>query len=144
MVVWLFMALVITQTYTANLASMLTVQRLEPTFSDVDMLRSSNAMIGYSRGSYVARYLNQALGFSLNNLKNFSSPADYAKALRSKEIAAAFLEVPLAKLFLAKYCKGFITVGPTYKVGGFGYVRNLYAYSLLEGQIDLIVLTSSL
>ncbi|KAF3442448.1 hypothetical protein FNV43_RR16364 [Rhamnella rubrinervis] len=121
-VVWLFMALVITQTYTANLASMLTVQRLEPTVSDIDVLRSSNAMIGNSRGSFVKTYLTQVLKFNLNNIKNLSSPDDYAKALRSKEVAAVFLEVPLAKLFLAKYCKGFIRVGPTYKVGGFGYV----------------------
>ncbi|KAF3442449.1 hypothetical protein FNV43_RR16365 [Rhamnella rubrinervis] len=122
MVVWLFMALVITQTYTANLASMLTLQRLEPTFSDIGVLRSSSAKIGYCRGSFVQRYLNEVLRFNLNNIKNFSSPDDYAKALRNKEIAAAFLEVPMAKLFLAKYCKGFIRVGPTYKVGGFGYV----------------------
>lgn len=38
MVVWLFMALVITQTYTANLASLLTVSKLEPTVVDVASL----------------------------------------------------------------------------------------------------------
>ncbi|XP_048321136.1 glutamate receptor 2.7 [Ziziphus jujuba] len=121
MVVWLFVALVITQTYTANLTSMLTVQRLEPTIANVDILRSTNAMVGYSRGSYVRSYLNEVLGFKDNNIKNFSTPEEHAKALRSREIAAAFLEVPLAKLFLAKHCKGFVTAGPTYKVGGFGY-----------------------
>ncbi|KAH7512619.1 hypothetical protein FEM48_Zijuj12G0110100 [Ziziphus jujuba var. spinosa] len=72
-------------------------------------------------GSYVRSYLNEVLGFKDNNIKNFSTPEEHAKALRSREIAAAFLEVPLAKLFLAKHCKGFVTAGPTYKVGGFGY-----------------------
>ncbi|MFS7994565.1 putative solute-binding protein family 3/ domain of MltF [Helianthus anomalus] len=39
-VVWLFVALVITQSYTASLASMLTAQRLEPIIASVDMLRN--------------------------------------------------------------------------------------------------------
>lgn len=122
MVVWLFVALVITQIYTANLSSMLTVQRLEPTVTDIETLQSSNSMVGYCRGSYLERYLIEVLEFKHNNIKKFSSPEDYAKALRSREIGAAFLEVPAAKLFLAKYCKGFRMVGPTYKVGGYGYV----------------------
>lgn len=134
MVVWLFVALVITQTYTANLSSMLTVQRLEPTVADIEMLQSSDAMVGYCKGSYLGRYLIEDLGFKPNNIKNFTYPEDYAKALRSREIAAAFLEVPLANLFLAKYCKEFTTVGPTYKVGGYGfvsifpYIINLWYY----------------
>ncbi|KAF8413793.1 hypothetical protein HHK36_001786 [Tetracentron sinense] len=57
MVVWLFVALVITQSYTASLTSMLTVQRLEPTVADVDSLRNSNAIIGCSGRSFVAKYL---------------------------------------------------------------------------------------
>uniref|UniRef100_A0A2K1Y4S2 Uncharacterized protein n=1 Tax=Populus trichocarpa TaxID=3694 RepID=A0A2K1Y4S2_POPTR len=45
----------------------------------------------------------------------------YAQALVSEEIAAAYLEVPCIKVFLAKHCKGFTTSGPTYRVGGFGF-----------------------
>ncbi|RVW42972.1 Glutamate receptor 2.7 [Vitis vinifera] len=97
MVVWLFVALVITQSYTANLTSMLTVQQLEPTVADIETLKSSNSMIGYCRGSFVSAYLKDVL-------------------------AAAFLEAPFAKLFLAKYCKSFMAAGPSYKVGGFGFV----------------------
>ncbi|XP_040989999.1 glutamate receptor 2.8-like [Juglans microcarpa x Juglans regia] len=122
MVVWLFVALVLTQTYTANLTSILTVQRLEPTVTDVELLRNSNAMVGYCRGSFVADYLVDVLRIHRGNVRNYKSPEDYAQALRSREIAAAFLEVPLAKLFLAKYCKEFTIAGPTYKVGGFGFV----------------------
>jgi hypothetical protein len=47
----------------------------------------------------------------------------YAQALVSEEIAAAYLEVPCIKVFLAKHCKGFTTSGPTYRVGGFGFVN---------------------
>lgn len=122
MVVWLFVALVITQTYTANLTSILTVQRLEPTVTDVELLRNGNAAVGYCRGSFVADYLVDVLRIPRNKISNYNSPEAYAQALRSQEIAAAFLEVPLAKLFLARYCKEFAIAGPTYKVGGFGFV----------------------
>lgn len=122
MVVWLFVALVITQTYTANLTSILTVQRLEPTSTDIESLHKSNAMIGHCRGSYLEQYLVQVLKFNPNKIKNYSAPEQYAQALRSKEIEAIFLDVPMAKIFTAKYCKEFIAAGPTYKTGGFGFV----------------------
>nr|POE59601.1 glutamate receptor 2.1 [Quercus suber] len=121
MVVWLFVALVIMQTYTANLTSMLTVQHLGPTVTDIETLKSSNAIIGHCSGSFLSRYLVEVLHFNPNNIKNFSSTEAYAHALKNGEIAAAFLDVPLANLFLAKYCTGFTKAGPTYKVGGFGF-----------------------
>ena len=127
MVVWLFVALVFTQSYTANLTSMLTVQQLEPTVADIETLKSSNSMIGYCRGSFVSAYLKDVLGFNEKNIKNYSSPEEYAKALKDGQIAAAFLEAPVAKLFLAKYCKSFMAAGTSYKVGGFGFVS---AFSL--------------
>lgn len=116
MVVWLFVALVITQTYTANLTSMLTVQQLEPAF---DALPKP---VGYCRGSFVSGYLKKVLHFRSDHIRPFNSPEECAEALRSKAIAAAFLEVPFAKIFLGQYCKEFMSVGPTYKVGGFGFV----------------------
>ncbi|KAM4092980.1 hypothetical protein ACB094_06G080800 [Castanea mollissima] len=121
MVVWLFVALVIMQTYTANLTSMLTVQHLGPTVTDVEALKSSNAIIGHCTGSFLSKYLVDVLHFNANNIKNFTSIEAFSQALETQEIAAAFLEVPLANLFLAKYCKGFTIAGPTYKVGGFGF-----------------------
>ncbi|KAL6975454.1 hypothetical protein U1Q18_024249 [Sarracenia purpurea var. burkii] len=122
MVVWLFVAIVITQSYTASLTSMLTVQRLQPAIADVETLKSGNALVGNCKGSFVARYLVEVLGIKSSNIKNFTSPEEYARALRTGEVAATFLEVPLAKLFLAKYCRSFTMAGPTYKVGGFGFV----------------------
>ncbi|KAI4333608.1 hypothetical protein L6164_018392 [Bauhinia variegata] len=121
MVMWLFVALIITQSYTANLASMLTVERLEPTINDVEQLRNSNAMVGYSRGSFLQTYLQKVLHFHPANLKYLNSSEEYAEALRRKEIAAFFLEVAVSKIFLAKYCKEFTQAGPMYKVGGLGF-----------------------
>nr|XP_034932424.1 glutamate receptor 2.8-like [Populus alba] len=115
MVVWLFVALVITQTYTANLSSMLTVQKLDGAAPNVEALLNSNAVVGYGTGSYLQNYLVDVLRFKTQNIRNYTTLEAYAQAFKNKEIAAVFLEVPLAKLFLAKYCRRFVSVGPTYK-----------------------------
>ncbi|KAL8131542.1 hypothetical protein AgCh_007466 [Apium graveolens] len=92
-VVWLFVALVITQSYTACLTSMLTFHK----------------------------YLEKVWGFKSKNLKSFSSQQEYAEALKSGEIAAGFMNTSHLKLFLAKYCMNFVVTGPSYKVGGQGF-----------------------
>lgn len=120
-VVWLFVALIITQSYTASLTSMLTVQHLKPVLDNIEKLKSENAKVGCSMRSFVNRYLVEALYFKNGNIKNFTSTEAYADALWSGEIVAAFLEVPVAKLFVAKYCKSFVIAGPTYQVGGYGF-----------------------
>ncbi|KAA8523966.1 hypothetical protein F0562_010603 [Nyssa sinensis] len=117
-VVWLFVALVIMQSYTASLTSMLTVQRLEPRIADIETLKNSNAMIGYSTKSFIVNYLEDVLQFNPNNIKDLETTEGCAENLRNGKIAAVFLEVPVAKLFIAKYCKSFIMAGPTYKIGG--------------------------
>ncbi|KAI3716235.1 hypothetical protein L6452_23435 [Arctium lappa] len=120
-VVWLFVALIITQSYTASLASMLTAQRLEPAITSVEALRNMNATVGYCNGSFINYYLKDVLDFEDVNVKSYNSTHRYAEALNSGEIAAIFLEVPAAKVFLAQYCKSFIRTGETFKVGGFGF-----------------------
>ncbi|KAH6780908.1 hypothetical protein C2S52_012145 [Perilla frutescens var. hirtella] len=120
-VVWLFVALIITQSYTASLASMLTLQDIEPKIANIEVLKSENAYIGFSKASFVKEYLVGALQFKEDRVKNFTTPDDYAKALRSGDISAAFLEAPVAKLFVAKYCNSFVIAGPIYKVGGYGF-----------------------
>ncbi|XP_038898557.1 glutamate receptor 2.8-like [Benincasa hispida] len=121
MVAWLFMALVITQTYTANLASMLIIQKFEATISNIETLQKINASVGVGRGTFVKGYLEEVLDFPAESVKNYTTPNDLVDALRNQEIAAAFLEVPFAKLFLARFCKEFMISGPTYVVGGFGF-----------------------
>ncbi|KAK9078222.1 hypothetical protein SSX86_002279 [Deinandra increscens subsp. villosa] len=120
-VMWLFVALIITQSYTASLASMLTAQRLEPTITSVEMLRNMNATVGYCNGSFINKYLHEVLRFENFSINSYNTTHGYAEALYSGEIAAIFLEVPAAKVFLAQYCKSFIRTGETFKVGGFGF-----------------------
>ncbi|KAJ0700874.1 putative solute-binding protein family 3/ domain of MltF [Helianthus annuus] len=121
-VMWLFVALIITQSYTASLASMLTAQRLEPTITSFEMLRDMNATVGYCNGSFINEYLVKVLKFKNFRIKSYNSTDGYAEGLNSGEIKAIFLEVPAAKVFLAQYCKSFIRTGETFKVGGFGFV----------------------
>uniref|UniRef100_A0A5B7A9D3 Putative glutamate receptor 3.3-like n=1 Tax=Davidia involucrata TaxID=16924 RepID=A0A5B7A9D3_DAVIN len=130
MVVWLFVALVITSSYTASLTSMLTIQRLNPTVIDVETLQKSGAKVGCDGNSFVVKYLEDVLKFDRNNIIEKYTGDAYPEALIRGEIAAAFLEVPYVKVLLAKYCNNFTTSGPTFKVGGFGFVRILLIYPL--------------
>ncbi|VAI77006.1 hypothetical protein VPH35_123957 [Triticum aestivum] len=123
-VVWVFVLLVITSSYTANLSSMLTVQKLQPTETDVHELLKRGEYMGYRTSSYVRELLEQ-LGFERSKIRAYNNPDDFADALnkgsKNGGIAAAIHEVPYIKLFLAKHCKGYTMVGPIYKSEGFGF-----------------------
>ncbi|WOG84398.1 hypothetical protein DCAR_0103581 [Daucus carota subsp. sativus] len=121
MVVWLFVALILTQSYLSILSNMLTAQRLAPATKDVESLKNMNATVGYCRGAFLESYMINALGFSPAQIKKYSSTSASAKALKTGEIAGIFLEVPSAKLFLAQYCKSFMTTEKIFKVGGYGF-----------------------
>ncbi|CAN1238535.1 Glutamate receptor 2.7 [Linum grandiflorum] len=121
MVVWLFMALVITQTYTANLSSILTVQELETAVDCIESIQSSHADIGYLQVTYVAKYLEEVLHFNPKKVKNYTSPEESMRDLQKGVIAAVFTVRPWAKIVLARYCTGFTIAKQSFKVGGFGF-----------------------
>ncbi|XP_058090630.1 glutamate receptor 2.2-like isoform X2 [Magnolia sinica] len=115
-VVWLFVALVLTSSYAASLTTMLTVQRLEPQPISVESLIRSRSMVGCDSDSFVVKYL-EGLGFHPKNIRKYTNgDMEYPTALKSREIAAVFLEAPYVKLFLAANCKDYTTVGPTFEV----------------------------
>uniref|UniRef100_A0ACD5XSN4 Uncharacterized protein n=2 Tax=Avena sativa TaxID=4498 RepID=A0ACD5XSN4_AVESA len=124
-IVWVFVLLVITSSYTANLSSMLTVQQLQPTVTDVHELLKKGDYVGYHNGSYVGDLLEQ-LGFDRRKIRAYNSQDDFADALykgsKNGGIAAVIHEVPYIEIFLAKHCKGYTMVGPIYKSEGFGFV----------------------
>ncbi|KAJ6433516.1 hypothetical protein OIU84_017245 [Salix udensis] len=122
MVMWLFLALVLTQSFTASLSAIFSDRGNDLAIVDVETLRSTGAKIGCDGGSFVVVYLRDVLKIHPDNIVRIYSEDDYAQALVNEDIAAAYLEVPYLKVFLAKYCKGFTTSGPIYKVGGFGFV----------------------
>ncbi|XP_057497471.1 glutamate receptor 2.7-like [Actinidia eriantha] len=120
--VWLFVALALNSSYTANLSSILTVSQLEPNVTDVGWLRSHNAKIGSDNETFVWRYLVDVLKFKEANIVNITVEDDYPGNLSSGNIAAAFLELPYEKAFLMENCKGYTGVELPDRFGGFGFV----------------------
>lgn len=62
-IIWMFVVLILTQSYTASLTSLLTVQQLQPTVTDVRQLVVNGDNVGYIDGSFVRGILKD-LGFS--------------------------------------------------------------------------------
>lgn len=120
------MVLIFTQSYTASLASLLTVQNLQPAVSGIDELRRNGHFVGYLKNSYVKELLTGHLNFSESRLRSYASPEEYNDAMtkgsKNGGIDAIFEEIPYVKVFLAKYCSKYKVVGPTYKSAGFGFV----------------------
>ncbi|KAF7058971.1 hypothetical protein CFC21_065934 [Triticum aestivum] len=124
LLVWMFVFLVLTSSYTASFASMLTVQQLSPTVTDVHELQRKGEYVGFHRGSYIEGLLVD-IGFEKSKMRPYETQEDFAAALSkgSKDggIAALVHEIPYIKLFLAKYSKGYTMVGPIYKSAGFAF-----------------------
>ncbi|XP_027368159.1 glutamate receptor 2.7-like [Abrus precatorius] len=118
---WLFAILIVTQTFTASLSSMLTVSQLEPSVPDIQTLLRTNAIIGCNKNTFLVHYLVDQLKFQAENVRVFDSIYDFPRAFENKEIVAAFTIAPHAEVFLATYCKGYIKAGPTLKLGGLGF-----------------------
>jgi hypothetical protein len=134
-VVWLFVAFVLTASYTANLSSMLTIERLEP------RIEMNNATIGFDKCSFLGKYLVNTLHFNPASIKEIENEEQYIKKFESNGITAALLERPYAEVFLKKYCKGYASVATFYRFGGFGFVSNKYKNLLNScGKLHLIIL----
>lgn len=126
MIIWVFVVLILTSSYTASLTSMLTVQQLQPTVTDVNELRKNGEYVGYQDGSFVLGML-KAMHF--DKLRNYTTADQYAQALRNGSakggVAAIFDEIPYLKLFLSDHCQEYTLVGQTYKTDGFGFVSSI-------------------
>ncbi|KAH9654081.1 glutamate receptor 2.8 [Citrus sinensis] len=121
LIIWVFVVLILTQSYTASLTSMLTVQRLQPSFTDVKDIQKNGYFVGYQTNSFVKDLLTKKLNFNETRLKNYTTSEDYHDALSNGEVAAIFDEIPYIKIFLASYCSRYMMVGPTYRTDGFGF-----------------------
>ncbi|XXG51736.1 hypothetical protein AAC387_Pa03g0242 [Persea americana] len=111
-IIWVFVVLIITSSYTASLTSMLTVQKLQPTVTDVKDLIKNGDYVGYQQGSFVLGLLKR-LNFDESKIKEYNTTDEYA---------AIFDEIPYIRLFLANRCDQYTMVGPTYKTDGFGFI----------------------
>ncbi|XP_050126579.1 glutamate receptor 2.8-like [Malus sylvestris] len=123
-IIWCFVVLILTQSYTASLTSLLTVQQLQPTVTDVNLLLKNGDNVAYQSGSFVLGILKQ-LGFPDEKLKTFGSPEElnqlFQNGSKKDGISAAFDENPYMELFLAQYCSKYTMLEPTFKADGFAF-----------------------
>ncbi|XP_010557249.1 PREDICTED: glutamate receptor 2.7-like isoform X2 [Tarenaya hassleriana] len=119
-IVWCFVVLVLTQSYTANLTSLLTVQRLQPTVTNVNQLVKNGDNVGYQKGSFVFGILKN-LGFDKSKLIAYEFPEELDELFSKGGIAAAFDEVPYLKVLLSRHCSKYTMVEPSFKTSGFGF-----------------------
>jgi len=126
LIVWVFVVLVLTSSYTASLTSMLTVQQLQPTITDLNDLIKNGEYVGYKKGSFVKDVLTR-MKFDSSKFRSYSTLEEYNDALsrgsKNGGVGAIVDELPYLRLFLNKYCRKYIMVGRTYKAAGFGFVR---------------------
>lgn len=102
----------------------MTLSRFKPYVEDIETLQKTNAAVGCNGNSFIVRYLIDVLNFKPENIMSLHSINDYPEAFEKGKIAAAFFVVPHAKVFLAKYCNGYTRIGPTFNLGGFGFVSS--------------------
>ncbi|KAK4476802.1 hypothetical protein RD792_015962 [Penstemon davidsonii] len=120
LIIWLFVVLIITSSYTASLTSILTVQQLAPSITGIESLITSNDLIGYQVGSFAENYLMEELNIAKSRLVALGSPEEYADALSKKRVAAVVDERPYVDLFLSENCM-FQIVGREFTKSGWGF-----------------------
>ena len=130
-IIWCFVVLILTQSYTASLSSLLTIQQLKVT--DVNDLLKKGEYVGYQNNSFVQRIL-LGLGFDKSKLMVYSSEEEclelFSKGSGNGGIAAAFDEEPYMKVFLSKYCSKYTMIDTAFKTDGFGFVSSLSHLSI--------------
>ncbi|KAK0590916.1 hypothetical protein LWI29_033199 [Acer saccharum] len=113
-IIWVFVVLILTSSYTATLTSMLTVQQIQ---------LGSNDYVGFHS---ITRATNN-INFEDSRLNEYNSPEEYADALSkgSKKggVSAIIDEIPYIKIFLARYPAQYTTVIPKNppSTNGFGF-----------------------
>ncbi|KAJ9567207.1 hypothetical protein OSB04_003173 [Centaurea solstitialis] len=114
-IVWLFVVLVLTSSYTATLSSLLTIQQIQ--------LASNKNSVGYPY-SILRGYIKNS--FPGTKLKLYSTLEAYADALSrgSKKggVDAIVDEIPYIKEFLAQYPSGYSMTVSEATTNGFGFV----------------------
>uniref|UniRef100_A0ACD5Y1U5 Uncharacterized protein n=1 Tax=Avena sativa TaxID=4498 RepID=A0ACD5Y1U5_AVESA len=119
--VWLFVVLIVQQSYTASLSSILTVEQLQPTVTSLEEVISKGSHVGYPSGSFVHGLL-RSLKIHESKMVAIDSAEEVHEALSTGKVAVIVDEIPYLKLFLKNYCDNYTMVGPTYKFDGFGFV----------------------
>ncbi|KAM3233004.1 hypothetical protein P3L10_018363 [Capsicum annuum] len=125
LIVWVFMVLVLTSSYTASLTSMLTVQQLQPTITDLNDLIKNGEYVGYPESSFVKDVFVKHMKFGKSKFRSYSTLKGFNDALsrgsKNGGVGAIVDELPYLRLFLNKFCGKYIMFGLTYNAAGFGF-----------------------
>lgn len=124
-ITWVFVVLILQQSYTASLTSKLTVEQLQATVTNIEQVIKAGKNVGYLDDSFMPGLLKR-LGVNESKIISLSSPDDYNEALSNGTVAAVVDEIPYLKVFLKKYSKNYTMVGPTYRTDGFGFVSSRF------------------
>ncbi|RIA04137.1 hypothetical protein BRARA_K01640 [Brassica rapa] len=124
-IIWYFLVLLLTQSYTASLASLLTSQQLYPTVTNINSLLAKGERVGNQRSPFILGRLRES-GFSDANLVTYGSPEQCHELLDTEPakggVSAVFMELPYVRLFLGQHCNKYKMVQTPFKVDGFGFV----------------------
>ncbi|XP_056176780.1 glutamate receptor 2.7-like [Syzygium oleosum] len=117
-IVWLFVVLILTSSYTANLSSMLTVHQLQSL--------PKGESIGFPFNSPADQTFLTNVPFKKHSFHALKKAEDYANALRDGSqkggVSIIIDEIPYVKLFLSKYSAQYTMVEPShYGTKGFGF-----------------------
>ncbi|XP_031106648.1 glutamate receptor 3.2-like [Ipomoea triloba] len=121
LIIWLFVVLILTSSYTASLTSILTVQQLSSPIRGLESLAISGERIGFQVGSFAESYLKEEINIAKSRLVALGSPEEYADALQNGSVAAVIDERPYIDVFLSKYCGMFQIVGQEFTRSGWGF-----------------------
>ncbi|KAI4323973.1 hypothetical protein L6164_023542 [Bauhinia variegata] len=68
--IWVFVVLILTQSYTASFNTLLTVEQIQPAVTDINQLIQSEDVVGYQYSSYSIQFLKQ-MGFDETKLRAY-------------------------------------------------------------------------
>ncbi|KAE8673838.1 putative Glutamate receptor [Hibiscus syriacus] len=99
--------------------------------TDLNVLLKRRVSVGFLYGSFVKGML-LGLKFDKSQLKTYTTPEELHNLFKGSSnggISAAINEIPCIKLFIAKHCRKYTAVEPTFKTGGFGFLSSLPRFS---------------
>ncbi|XP_047948804.1 glutamate receptor 2.7-like [Salvia hispanica] len=124
-IVWVFVVLVLTSSYTANLTSMLTVDRLQPKTKHLNDLIKNREFVGYRMGSFVREFLTNNDILESASLKSYNTMDQFHEALskgsRNGGVGVIIDELPYVRVLLSKHCDKYTMIDPIYPTSGFAF-----------------------
>ncbi|KAJ9565145.1 hypothetical protein OSB04_001111 [Centaurea solstitialis] len=113
-IVWLFVVLVLTSSYTATLSSLLTIQQIQ--------LASKRNLIGYAHSFQLGDVRSFTPGTRLESYITLEAYAnDLSRGSKKGGVDAIIDEIPYIKAFLAEYRSGYSMTISEATTNGFGF-----------------------